>query len=57
MTHAAEDWRERVRSAAQSGDEAALRALYTEAVTMFGDDAGAEWARTLSALDGTAVTG
>jgi len=57
MTEAADDWRQRVHAAAQDGDEAALRSLFDEARRLFGETAGSEWARTLSALDGTAVTG
>jgi len=57
VTDAIDDWRERVHAAAQGGDEASLRLLFDEARQIFGDQAGTEWARTLSALDGTAVTG
>jgi len=57
MTEAADDWRQRVHAAAQDGDETALRSLFDEARRLFGETAGSEWARTLSALDGTAVTG
>jgi len=57
MADEADDWRDRVQAAAQAGDETALRALFDEARRIFGDAAGEQWARTLSALDGTAVTG
>lgn len=57
MTEDADTWRDRVREAAQSGQEGELRRLFSEAMVLFGTDASTEWARTLSALDGTAVTG
>jgi hypothetical protein len=58
--HMAEDpdtWRAQVREAAVTGRQDELRRLFDQAAAVFGDDASAEWARTLSALDGTAVTG
>jgi len=51
------DWRDSVRAAALAGHEDELRRLFAEAALLFGPDASAEWARTLSALDGNAITG
>jgi len=52
-----ETWRAEVHAAAIGGHQDELARLYVDAATVFGDDAAAEWARTLSALDANAVTG
>ncbi|MEI6361307.1 MAG: hypothetical protein WCP95_04175 [Actinomycetes bacterium] len=57
MTVEQGDWRDSVRAAALAGHEDELRRLFAEAALLFGPDASAEWARTLSALDGNAITG
>jgi hypothetical protein len=57
MTDVAENWRAHVREAAQSGDEDQMRQLFAQAAAIFGASASAEWAKALSGLDGTAVTG
>jgi hypothetical protein len=51
------DWHERVDAAAEAGDQAALRTLYAEALTIFGDGARHEWSEALSAFDASAQTG
>ena len=43
-----------MQDAARSGRQDELGRLFTEAAQLFGDDASAEWARTLSALDSSA---
>jgi hypothetical protein len=53
----AEQWRAGVVSAATAEDVEALRDLFATGRSLFGDQLGQEWARTLSALDGRAVTG
>jgi hypothetical protein len=50
-------WEDAVQSAAVRGDADALTALFAQAAVLFGSAAGEQWARVLSALDGTAVTG
>jgi len=57
MAEDAVAWRAAVQDAARSGRQDELRRLFTEAAQLFGDDASAEWARTLSALDSSAITG
>jgi hypothetical protein len=57
MADEADAWRDRVRAAAMAGQQDDLRRLFDAANALFGEDATAEWARTLSALDGTAITG
>ena len=55
MTEA--DWARQVQTAAVAGDSAHLTQLFHTAHELFGEQAGEMWARTLSKLDGTAVTG
>jgi hypothetical protein len=51
------DWLARVALAAESGNQAALGALYGEALELFGDGAPHEWSEALSAFDASAQTG
>ena len=48
---------EQVQAAAVSGDSDELTLLFAQGHALFGERAGTMWARALSALDGTAVTG
>jgi hypothetical protein len=57
VTSATDDWQLRVETALLAGNADALVGLYAEAQALFGDDAGSRWASTVSAFDGTAVTG
>lgn len=50
-------WTEQVQAAAVEGDSSALTLLFAEGHELFGEQAGTQWARALSGLDGTAVTG
>lgn len=50
-------WTEQVQAAAVAGDSPALTALFAQGHSLFGEQAGTMWARALSGLDGTAVTG
>ena len=50
-------WIEQVQAAALAGDSAALTRLFAQGQELFGEQTGAMWARVLSGLDGTAVTG
>ena len=51
------EWRERVQRALVEGERAELLRLFTTAQDLFGVEAGARWAATLSGFDATAVTG
>ncbi|MDD2858605.1 MAG: hypothetical protein PHU75_08005 [Candidatus Nanopelagicales bacterium] len=57
MVADAHDWEQEVQAAAVRGDGVELRRLFEQAQRQFGASAGERWARVLSALDGTAVTG
>ena len=52
-----EDWTDRVRAAAVSGDEAALRQLFSEGRGIWGSSLSTVWAKVLSGLDASAITG
>ncbi len=51
------EWIDAVQAAAVAGDSSALTALFAQGHALFGEQAGEMWARALSGLDGTAVTG
>ena len=50
-------WTAQVQAAAVAGDAKALTALFAIGHQLFGERAEEKWAKVLSALDGTAVTG
>ncbi len=50
-------WQHRVEAAVLAQDAEAMRRLYAQARTLFGDAADRRWAEVLSAYDATAVTG
>lgn len=50
-------WTEQVQAAAVAGDSPALTLLFAQGHELFGEQAGTMWARVLSGLDGTAITG
>jgi len=52
-----QEWSARVQAAAVAGDSAALTLLFAQGHELYGEQAGTKWARVLSGLDGTAVTG
>lgn len=52
-----DSWAQQVQAAAVAGDSAALTRLFAQAHELFGEQAGTRWAKALSGLDGTAVTG
>lgn len=57
MDERAQEWQQRVERALIARDAASLTALYAEAGSLFGSDAGQRWAQALSAFDSSAVTG
>lgn len=54
----ADRWAARVQEAATTGDEAALRVLFQEAIEEWGrESASRQWQEALSGFDAAAITG